>query len=136
MSSPTPLTSEVPPGYSLEDLEARGKSTWYAPGKNFANANLIVTDQFVSSDSPMSPPWQSSVTALVIARYRAGYPYCHIRHNGTEPSAGYHTALQNWLRETYDFPGKFGTTVFGVRVLFAPNTHTILMHIPFVIQPR
>ncbi len=136
MSTPTLCSSETPPGYSLEDVKTRDSAPWYAPGKNSGTAKLIVTDQFVSADPPMSPTWQSALIALVIARYRAGYPYCYIRHTGTEPSADYHTALQSWLRETYDFPGKFGTTLFGVRVLFAPNTHTILIHVPFVVEPR
>ncbi|MGB4767916.1 MAG: hypothetical protein WBP22_01535 [Candidatus Saccharimonas sp.] len=131
MVSAVSTSSNTPPGYSEEDVEHRRNAKWYKPG-----STLQVTDQLISTDAEMSPEWQATLTERIIARYRAGYPYSYIRYNGTALSASYHTALQDWLRNTYDFPGKFGTTVFGVRVLFAPNAHTILMHVPFVAKPR
>lgn len=121
----------LPPGYHLEDTAIR------STGRRYSISNdTISTDTLMSKQPVLSIGWLMDLSRIVDMRYREGYPWCRITYTGSGNSTEYHRELQTLLREIYDFPGQFGSTYYGVRVEFAPNTTTVYIHIPFPTNPR
>ncbi|MGB4762605.1 MAG: hypothetical protein WBP12_04610 [Candidatus Saccharimonas sp.] len=118
----------IPPGYSEEDTTERHSAKRYEPRSSMRHP--ITTDTLDWRLKVLSPEWWSAITTAIITRYREGFAYCRIRYEGLAKTDTHLPEIQDRLRSLYDFPGKFGTTHYKVRVEPTCSSSVIILHVP------